>query len=166
MKAIEDASIVDGGVVLDDLILTKYNGVQINAGNVRGPIGPAGPNGVDGEAGPAGPAGPAGSGEPVGNWNAPVLLNSWANYSSMYDPAGYYLHNNRVFIRGFIKSGAMDVSLFTLPLGFRPPFYLVIPVVTAGGPTRVEVRTNGDIILASGGTNAWVSISNVSFRVD
>lgn len=42
MLAIEAASIVDGEVVGDDLILTKHNGTTINAGNVRGATGPAG----------------------------------------------------------------------------------------------------------------------------
>lgn len=41
-KSIEDNSIVDGDVVGNDLILTKYNGSTINAGNVRGPQGPTG----------------------------------------------------------------------------------------------------------------------------
>ena len=36
MKLIEDASVVDGEVVGDDLILTRYDESTINAGNVRG----------------------------------------------------------------------------------------------------------------------------------
>ncbi len=148
MKAIEDASIVNGGVVIDDLILTKYNGVTVNAGNVRGPKGDTGDI------------------PPVAAWAAPVLLNSWVNYSAAYEPAGYYLDRNRVFIKGLVKSGAMDVPLFNLPIGSRPPLSLLIPVITDGGLTRVEIRNDGDIVLTSGGTNTWVSLSNVSFRVD
>jgi microcystin-dependent protein len=45
MLAIEAASIVDGEVVGDNLILTKHDATTINAGNVRGPIGPTGPTG-------------------------------------------------------------------------------------------------------------------------
>jgi hypothetical protein len=44
--AIEAASVVDGEVVGDDLILTKFDGSTINAGNVRGADGPTGPTGV------------------------------------------------------------------------------------------------------------------------
>jgi Concanavalin A-like lectin/glucanases superfamily len=47
MLAIEGASVVDGDVVGDNLILTKHDGSQINAGSVRGPAGPAGPVGSD-----------------------------------------------------------------------------------------------------------------------
>lgn len=47
MLAIEAASIVDGDVVGDDLILTRHDGSQINAGDIRGPQGVAGPTGTD-----------------------------------------------------------------------------------------------------------------------
>jgi Concanavalin A-like lectin/glucanases superfamily len=47
MLAIEAASVVDGDVVGDNLILTKKDGTQINAGNVRGPQGIQGPVGQD-----------------------------------------------------------------------------------------------------------------------
>jgi len=43
MLAIEAASIVDGEVVGDHLILTKHDGSQIDAGVVTGPAGPTGP---------------------------------------------------------------------------------------------------------------------------
>ena len=47
MLAIEAASVVDGDVVGDNLILTKHDGTQINAGSVVGPMGPQGPVGSD-----------------------------------------------------------------------------------------------------------------------
>ncbi len=50
MQEIEDACIVAGGVVVDDLILTKHDGSTINAGNVRGPQGIQGIQGIQGPA--------------------------------------------------------------------------------------------------------------------
>lgn len=47
MLEIEAASIVDGEVVGDDLILTKHDESTINAGSVRGPQGDPGPAGSD-----------------------------------------------------------------------------------------------------------------------
>lgn len=47
MLAIEAASVVDGDIVGNNLILTKHDGTQINAGAVVGPTGPAGPAGSD-----------------------------------------------------------------------------------------------------------------------
>lgn len=43
MAAIENASVIDGDVVGDNLILTRYDTTTINAGSVRGPVGPQGP---------------------------------------------------------------------------------------------------------------------------
>jgi hypothetical protein len=42
MLEIEAASIIDGDVVGDNLVLTRHDGTQINAGSVRGPQGTAG----------------------------------------------------------------------------------------------------------------------------
>jgi hypothetical protein len=49
MKEIEDSAIIDGDVVGNDLILTRYDTAQINAGSVRGA------QGVKGDTGLAGP---------------------------------------------------------------------------------------------------------------
>lgn len=57
MLEIEAASVVDGDVVVNDLILTKHDGSTINAGNVRGPVGA---NGAVGAQGPPGAPGPGG----------------------------------------------------------------------------------------------------------
>lgn len=45
MAEIENASIVDGYIDGDDLILVRYDGGTINAGNVRGLVGPQNPDG-------------------------------------------------------------------------------------------------------------------------
>lgn len=50
MQAIEDATIVSGEIVGDDLILTANDSSTVNAGDVRGPAGPQGPIGEVSEA--------------------------------------------------------------------------------------------------------------------
>lgn len=45
MTEIENASVVDGNVVGDNLILTTFGGTNIDAGSVRGATGPTGPAG-------------------------------------------------------------------------------------------------------------------------
>jgi hypothetical protein len=52
MLEIENAAIVAGGVVLDDLILTRHDGTSFNAGNVRGPKGDTGDTGNAGKWNP------------------------------------------------------------------------------------------------------------------
>lgn len=44
MQEIENAAIVDGGVVGGELILTRFDETDINLGSVIGPAGPAGPS--------------------------------------------------------------------------------------------------------------------------
>lgn len=46
MQEIEAASVVDGEVVGNNLILTKHDGTPIDAGSVIGPAGPQGPQGL------------------------------------------------------------------------------------------------------------------------
>lgn len=73
MKEIEDTTVVDGDVVVDDLVLIQRNGVQINAGNVRGAQGiqgiqgPPGTDGIDGTNGVDGESFAAGYVEPLDN---------------------------------------------------------------------------------------------------
>lgn len=45
MQQIEDAAVIDGNIVGDDLVLVRFDGSTILAGNVRGPQGPAGSTG-------------------------------------------------------------------------------------------------------------------------
>lgn len=59
MLEIEASCIVDGAVLLDDLILTRHDGTTINAGNVRGAKGDPGDPGLKGDPGDPGPPGTA-----------------------------------------------------------------------------------------------------------
>lgn len=52
MQAIEDASVVDGEIIGDHLILTKFDGNTIDTGVVVGPEGPTGPQGPQGSLAP------------------------------------------------------------------------------------------------------------------
>lgn len=60
MLEIEAACIIDGDVVVNDLVLTRHDGTTINAGNVRGPAGTNGTNGTNGAPGAAGAPGAPG----------------------------------------------------------------------------------------------------------
>jgi hypothetical protein len=84
MAAIEAASVVDGDIVGDNLILTRYDSSTINAGNVRGP------------AGPTGPMGPAQL--PTGSF----IMGGWSA-----DPTGYLILNGQTVLGGAITYSAL-----------------------------------------------------------
>jgi microcystin-dependent protein len=99
MLEIEAASVVDGDVVSGNLILTKHDGTQINAGGVVGPTGATGPTG------PPGPTPTPGQmmipGE-IKMWPSSVLpelalygLWTWAN-GGIFDVATYPKANSHI----------------------------------------------------------------------
>lgn len=97
MTAIEAASVIDGDVVGDNLILTKKDTTTINAGNVRGAPGPAGPVGPNGPVGADGPAGANGSTTILANTRA-------ASYTAVLEDAGKCIEMN-----------AAGTTVFTIP---------------------------------------------------
>lgn len=86
MLEIEAESVVDGDIVGNNLILTKHDGTQINAGPVIGPQGPQGPQGPVGLMGIPGeiklwPGATLPDSSAYGHW-------TWAN-ADIFDVATY-----------------------------------------------------------------------------
>ena len=113
-----------------------------------------------------------------GEWQTPTFQNAWTDYGAGFEPAGYYLAaDNRVHLRGAVMSGTVaddtTGAIFTLPLGFRPPFRSVHSGHSEGeDPTtfepiirqaRIDVLANGEV-RAVDGENLLLSLSQVSFR--
>ena len=74
-----------------------------------------------------------------------------------------------VHLEGLIKNGTNAATIFTLPLGFRPPADLIFTAQAASGFARVDVYATGVVMTNgyfAGGTNAYVSLSGISFRVN
>ncbi len=99
---------------------------------------------------------------------APTLINSWVNFGSGYQTAGYYKDGSgRVWLTGMIKDGTAipDTSLFVLPAGYRPVtsnLFVVNSNFTFG---TVQVTPDGNVSIKAG-TNAWLSFEGISFRTD
>lgn len=111
------------------------------------------------------------------SWIAPTLQNSWTNYSSISNQAGYYRDQfGIVHLRGLITGGTTTVNttLFTLPSGYRPAYNQLFVTrasnasKTAEGAARVDVWSNGEVKIVTGdvasfGTGAWVSLDGLHF---
>lgn len=103
------------------------------------------------------------------SWTAPSLGNSWVNFGSPYNNAGYYKDKSgRVHLRGLIKSGTTSAGtiIFTLPNGYQPAatelrHVIVSPEVIA----RIDIQTNGNVVIGANlSSNAYLSLDGVSFR--
>jgi microcystin-dependent protein len=105
MLAIEAASVIDGEVLADHLILTKHDGTQIDAGSVVGPQGPQGPTG------PAGISGIPGEIKMWANSVLPELATYgkwvWAD-GAIYDSATYPIAASHIDAAWKTFDGAAD----------------------------------------------------------
>lgn len=94
----------------------------------------------------------------------PALLNGWKNYPN-YEAAGYYKDsNNRVQLCGLIELGnaASGITIFQLPVGFRPAYRELFPIYSGGTIGRVDVLADGNVVVQTG-DSAFLSLSGISF---
>ena len=106
------------------------------------------------------------SGEPwhvVAEAGQPGFENGWKNVGEGFAHASFYLDPiGRVHMKGNVSGGTLEKSVFTLPVGYRPPEQLVFVVATGTvSSAEVEVLSNGEV-LASG---PKVALDGISFRV-
>jgi hypothetical protein len=99
-------------------------------------------------------------------WIAPTLLNSWVNYGAPFANAGYFKDTlGLVHLRGVMKDGSgLGTAIFNLPSGYRPSAQVNYPSVSNGLFCLISVQTNGDVVHVSGGSMAWTSLADISFR--
>ncbi len=98
-------------------------------------------------------------------WKAPTFKNGWKNYSSTYNPAGYFKDSmGIVHLRGLVKDGNSGV-IFTLPAGYRPGYRELNAVFTNPNEVgRLDVMANGEVIMMVG-DKGWFSLDGVTFKV-
>ena len=99
------------------------------------------------------------------NWTAPALLNGWVNINpAVRNPAGYFRDKNGiVHLRGAVKSGAVPSIIFTLPVGYRPAYREIQPVISANILGQCIINANGDVT-AQTGNSASFYLDGITFR--
>lgn len=152
MLEIEAASVIDGDVVGNNLILTKHDGSQINAGDVRGPTGPQGPVGSDlavlssvsvlemgvpnqiraGRQLTPADFGNLGLSAPLGLWNLSDLSDASGNGRSLSNKGSVTFNNG-------IMGGASNAAQFAGSTAQA----LYIPDTGVNDPFRIKVGTWG-----------------------
>lgn len=106
----------------------------------------------------------------VGTTGEPAYQNGWAQYNAgdgYQDPTGFVKDiDSFVHLKGIIRSGSLG-TVYTLPEGFRPPFHTRFVTPSSAGLASVDVLSNGNVQVGgylSGGSNAYVFLSNIHFR--
>jgi hypothetical protein len=136
-----------------------------------------GPQGAKGDKGDTGATGATGGNAtvPMDTWHAigstgqPAFQNGWVNYGAPYPVAAFRQSPlGSVRIRGLVASGAINLPMFTLPVGYRPPSEVAFSTPcftgTAGVHGDMRVLSDGTVKIASGG-NGWAWI-DVEFDTD
>lgn len=102
-------------------------------------------------------------------WQDLTLGNGWVNYGAGTATAQYALDKGgNVHIKGRIKDGTTTYGtvIATLPVGRRLAQDRVFGVSSNGSFGLIEVKANGNIIVASIGSNAWVDFGDICFKAE
>ena len=97
-------------------------------------------------------------------WTGVTFQNSWTNFGSGYQDAQYRKVGDIVYLRGWVKGGAAAVTMFQLPVGFRPPAYVHMGGAEANDKFGVmRCDPSGNVALWIGDPANHVSINNLFF---
>ena len=93
-------------------------------------------------------------------WTAVTFAGAWANFGSGYSPVAYCKDQmGAIRLRGLAKSGSG--TIFTLPVGYRPPYTLQIQAGSTSPNSSITVNTNGDVVANSFTT--YMALDGISF---
>jgi hypothetical protein len=96
-------------------------------------------------------------------WQVPVLVNSWVNFGSGYNNAGYTKDRvGVVHLRGRIKSGTLPGSAFILPVGYRPINDNLFGVESNSAYGMVWIKSSGEVYV-NNGSNVSVSLDGIVY---
>lgn len=152
MKEIEDQAIVDGEIIVDDLVLTRYNGEQINAGNVRGP---QGPNGTSGDTSIQVVTSTT---RPVGTFTGTVIYETDTTRFYVWDGVDWVEIDARPMRCKTSRAIAQSIpSGVVTPIEFNVEDYDTDSIWAVGLPDRLVVPV--------GGAGVWRVILNASFVI-
>lgn len=103
------------------------------------------------------------------SWIDAVLQNGWIEFSTVSRPQYSQGLDGFVTLKGGIKSGALNTTVMTLPLGFRPvkpSYYLVSGNDTSKSSFRIAVLQDGqvNVLNFSGTSNSdFISLDGIRF---
>lgn len=100
----------------------------------------------------------------VGAAGEPAFQNSWVWWGAPQSTPAFYKQNDGwVQLKGSLKNGTTTATMFTLPVGYRPPFDVYVSVVSAGTSAQVTISTTGTVSMPAGGGNTHVALDGICF---
>ena len=95
-------------------------------------------------------------------WITPTLNSPYTNYTSPYGDVQYRKIGDIVNIQGLVNvnSASNGTTIFALPSSYAPPVQIITTQKNGNAAeARVDVETNGNVLLASAGSNTtWLSV--------
>lgn len=100
----------------------------------------------------------------VGVGSNPTFSGTWVNYDTgLFHGAAFWKDPlDMVHIRGLVKDGTINTTVFTLPSGYRPANGLIFASLTNTGVGDLRIAATGNVLPFTGGTG-WFTL-NCSFR--
>lgn len=87
----------------------------------------------------------------VGAVGKPAFENSWVNFGSTYATAAYMKDNlGFVHLKGTVRAGTVNATIFTLPTGYRPDTTRTYAVPSNALFGIIKIDTDGTVILTVG----------------
>lgn len=98
-----------------------------------------------------------------GAWTGFSFGTGWASYGGAYATGAYKKAGDLVVLRGLVKrTSGSGITIATLPVGYRPSAYALRSVASDTGYAEIEVRTDGTVVLRSGGTT-YLQLDGIVF---
>lgn len=91
--------------------------------------------------------------------------NNWGNYGGGYLQASYTRDaGGFIHLSGMVTGGTMPGTIFTLPVGFRPPGHAYFPIYSTSALNMLQVQAGGAVaVQTTAGGNTWVSLEGITF---
>lgn len=93
------------------------------------------------------------------------LVSSWVHWGAPHAVPSFYKQNDGwVRLKGVLKNGSSaTATMFTLPVGYRPPFTVYATVFSANVTGYIRITTAGVVSMPAGGGTGSVSLDGITF---
>lgn len=101
------------------------------------------------------------------NLTAPTFQNSWVDSGEASNALfGFKKEKNSLFIRGRIKNGTSGLTIFTLPVGYRPIYNIRIIASSIVYSSEITIDTSGNVVVIFTGSPTDINIGMIEFPLD